>query len=71
VEVGSGPVLQLQLSQGTHTISVPAQIHLNGTSVQFAGWMDTSGLAMGQSTTTIDFTSNLVMQATYQPVWST
>ncbi|HKM78956.1 MAG TPA: hypothetical protein VJZ03_07745 [Candidatus Bathyarchaeia archaeon] len=71
VEVGSGPVLQLQLSQGIHTISVPAQIQLNGTNIQFAGWVDASGLAMGQSTTTIDFTSNLVMQANYQPVWTT
>jgi len=71
VEVGSGPVLQLQLSQGIHTISVPAQIQLNGTTVQFAGWVDASGLAMGQSTITIDFTANLVMQANYQPVWST
>jgi len=66
-DVGSGPVLQLQLSQGTHTISVPAQIQLNGTNVQFAGWVDASGLVMGQSTMTIDFTANLVMQATYQP----
>jgi len=71
VEVGSGPVLQLQLSQGIHTISVPAQIQLNGTTVQFAGWVDASGLAMGQSTITIDFTANLVMQANYRPVWST
>jgi hypothetical protein len=71
VEVGYGPVLQLQLSRGTHTISVPAQIQLNGTTVQFAGWVDASGLAMGQSTMTIDFTANLVMQANYQPVWST